>query len=312
MEATPRVPMLVLTGFLGAGKTTALNRVLAALRPGGRRIALLVNDLGRVNVDAALLAARGSDLIELSGGCVCCKVDLQDDLWRGIHDLVRRARPDHVVLETTGIAEPVALLDGLAQQDGLAAAGVVCVIDAEVGARVLASRDEARGQVQVADRVLLTKLDLASAEQALATRAAVRELGGAHGELASFPAGPQGDFELAQWMLETRAPGTRARPPVRRHGHGQLVAFSFACEQPLVEPALADVLGGVGPALLRAKGFVRLAGRGRVLVQRAGERTVFTDAPGETAAHGSELVLIGDGLDESALRRALWACTARG
>ena len=123
----------ILTGYLGAGKTTALNRMLAA--PHGRRIAVLVNELGRIAIDGKLILSRGGDVLELSGGCVCCKVDIKSDLWFGIADVVRRSSPDHVVLETTGIAEPKMILAGLTQIDSVTPAGVVCVVDGEAGRR---------------------------------------------------------------------------------------------------------------------------------------------------------------------------------
>src|SRR3954464_3662446 len=106
-----RVPFRILTGWLGAGQTTALNRMLASSRR--RRIAVLVNELGRISIDTQLIVGRGGDVLELAGGCVCCKVDLKSDLWDGIADIVARANPDHVVLETTGIAEPAAILENL-------------------------------------------------------------------------------------------------------------------------------------------------------------------------------------------------------
>lgn len=322
-----RVPMLVLTGFLGAGKTTALNRVLGALRPGGRRVALLVNDLGRVNVDAGLLASRGSDLIELSGGCVCCKVDLQVDLWRGIHDLIARTRPDHVVLETTGIAEPAALLEGLGTPGnaGLTPAGVVTVVDAEVGAHLLETRAEARAQAEVADRVLLSKLDLAAPEAALATRRALAAAA-PEAELAAFAPGVAGDVALAAWLLAERplvgaAAAAFARgegaPPVRparahAHRHGQLGVLTWRAAAPMLEAALREVLDAQGPRLLRAKGQVWLAGAaGPHLLQRAGARTELVASGAWAGAPRTELVLIGDDLDEAALERALWACTTR-
>src|SRR5678816_1166680 len=131
-----RVPFTILTGWLGAGKTTALNRMLAASH--GRRIAVLVNELGRISIDTQLIVGRGGDVLELAGGCVCCKVDTKNDLWDGIGDIVARSAPDHVVLETTGIAEPAAILDGLVRvpekvRDRIIPAGVVCVVDAETG-----------------------------------------------------------------------------------------------------------------------------------------------------------------------------------
>src|SRR5688500_14489465 len=149
-----RVPFTILTGWLGAGKTTALNRMLAA--PSGKRIAVLVNELGRISIDTQLIVGGGGDVLELAGGCVCCKVDIKNDLWDGIGDIVARSKPDHVVLETTGIAEPAAILDGLyrvpeAVRDRILPAGVVCVVDAETGGAALENRDEAREQVMCAD-----------------------------------------------------------------------------------------------------------------------------------------------------------------
>src|SRR4051812_49534474 len=107
----PRVPFTILTGWLGAGKTTALNRMLAA--PHGKRIAVLVNELGRISIDTQLIVGRGGDVLELAGGCVCCKVDIKNDLWDGIADVIARSSPEHVILETTGIAEPAAILENL-------------------------------------------------------------------------------------------------------------------------------------------------------------------------------------------------------
>ncbi len=143
VDAAP-VPFTILTGFLGVGKTTTLNRMLAA--PHGRRIAVLVNELGRIAIDTRLIVARGSDVLELAGGCVCCKVDLKSDLWDGIGEVVARSQPTQVVLETTGIAEPDAILDGLARVPAavrarILPAGVIAVVDAEAGAAQLDRHD---------------------------------------------------------------------------------------------------------------------------------------------------------------------------
>src|SRR4029079_15740280 len=103
-DVMARVPFTILTGWLGAGKTTALNRMLGA--PHGKRIAVLVNEPGRISIDTQLIVGQGGDVLELAGGCACCKVDIKNDLWQGIAEIAERTKPDHVVLETTGIAEP--------------------------------------------------------------------------------------------------------------------------------------------------------------------------------------------------------------
>src|SRR4051812_35316803 len=201
-----RVPFTILTGWLGAGKTTALNRMLTA--PHGKRIAVLVNELGRISIDTQLIVGRGGDVLELAGGCVCCKVDIKNDLWDGIGDIVARSAPDAVVLETTGIAEPAAILDGLvrvpdAVRDRIHPAGVICVVDAESGARAVETRDEAREQAMSADRVMLAKLDVASGDAVRATHAVLDAIA-PHAERAAFPGDESGARAMTAWVIEPR------------------------------------------------------------------------------------------------------------
>jgi G3E family GTPase len=325
-----RVPFTILTGWLGAGKTTALNRMLAA--PHSKRIAVLVNELGRISIDTQMIVGRGSDVLELAGGCVCCKLDLKTDLWDGIADIITRSKPDHVVLETTGIAEPAAILEGLVRSidhpwrerkpgaplltDLVTPAGVVCVVDAETGASALVDRDEARGQAQSADRVLLAKLDVATPEAVRRTHVQLDELA-PQAERASFPADET--RALTAWLLEPRKLHAWTMPT---HGHehdhaahhhgNQLSAVAFTDDAPLVGERVLAVAHALGDRLVRAKGFVHLAGSDRRgYLERAGLRTELRELePWGAAPRRTELVFIGDDLDEAALRRALWACRA--
>ncbi|MBA3820820.1 MAG: GTP-binding protein, partial [Deltaproteobacteria bacterium] len=253
-----RVPFTILTGWLGAGKTTTLNRMLAAHH--GRRIAVLVNELGRIAIDTQLIVGRGGDVLELAGGCVCCKVETKNDLWDGIADVISRSNPDHVVLETTGIAEPAAILEGLirvpeAVRDRILPAGVVCVVDAEAAAATLGKREEAREQLMAADRVLLSKLDLASVEAVRACHAALDELAPT-AERASFPVDDAGARAMTAWIVEPRPLRAWSQDPRaeaerkhhHHHGHdghhhaNQLVAIAFTDDAPLVgERVLAVV-----------------------------------------------------------------------
>jgi G3E family GTPase len=321
-----RVPFTILTGWLGAGKTTALNRMLAASH--GRRIAVLVNELGRISIDTQLIVGRGGDVLELAGGCVCCKVDIKNDLWDGIGDIVARSAPDHVVLETTGIAEPAAILDGLvrvpdAVRDRIMPAGVVCVVDAEAGARAVREREEAREQAAAADRVMLAKLDLATPDAVRQAHATLDDIA-PHAERASFPHDAAGALAMTAWVVEPRR--LRAWTARKPHDHddaggghhphhgGQLVAVTFTGDAPLVGERVMAVIDGLGERLVRAKGFVQLAGEERRgFVERAGIRTSLElREPWGDTDRRTELVLIGDDLDEAAVRRALWACRAGG
>jgi len=334
-----KTPFTILSGWLGAGKTTALNRMLAARH--GKRIAVLVNELGRISIDTQLIVKAGGDVLELAGGCVCCKLDIKNDLWEGITEIVERSKPDHVVLETTGIAEPAAILESLhvrragdpkdsiaakrageqaAARERISPAGVICVVDAESGAAALAEREEAAAQAMAADRVLIAKLDVASVDAVRATHARLDALAPA-AERAAFPPDDAGALALTGWLLEPRplrAWTTRehhAHDHEAGHHHGnQLIAITFTDTAPLVGERVLAVIEALGARLVRAKGFVHLAGEARRgFLERAGIRTSLELRDDWGASPRlSELVLIGDDLDEAAVRRALWACRAAG
>jgi len=323
---TTRVPFTILTGWLGAGKTTALNRMLAAQH--GKRIAVLVNELGRISIDTQLIIGRGGDVLELAGGCVCCKVDIKNDLWDGIGDIVERSSPDSVVLETTGIAEPAAILDGLvrvpgAVRDRIQPAGVICVVDAEAGAGALEARDEAREQAASADRVMISKLDVATHDAVRKTHVILDAIA-PHAERAAFPSDDAGARAMTAWVIEARklrAWTERTRGHDHEHDHGrghhhrnQMVAVTFTDEAPLLGDRLLAYLESLGDRVVRAKGFVHLAGDARRgFLERAGIRTELRhEGDWGSGARRTELVLIGDDLDEAAVHRALWACRAAG
>jgi G3E family GTPase len=271
-------------------------------------------------------------VLELAGGCVCCKVDIKNDLWDGIGDIVARSSPDCVVLETTGIAEPAAILDGLvrvpaAVRDRIQPAGVICVVDAEAGAAAVATRDEARAQAASADRVMLAKLDVATGDAVRRTHAILDAIA-PHAERAGFPAGDAGARAMTAWVIEPRklrawTERKRGDAPGDDHDHGhdhghhhpnQIVAVTFCDAAPLVGERVLGYLESLGERLLRAKGFVHLAGDARRgFVERAGIRTELRhEGDWGGGARRTELVLIGDDLDEAAVHRALWACRTAG
>jgi G3E family GTPase len=307
-------PFTILTGFLGAGKTTVLNRVLST--PQGMRVAVLVNELGRVSIDSQLIVSRGGDVLELAGGCVCCKIDVKNDLWDGILDVIRRSQPDAVVLETTGIAEPGAILEGIERlpegdREAIRPAGVVCVVDGQAGAPQIDRREEAVEQVAAADRLLLSKLDVAAPETVRALHRRLTEIND-RAEVASFPDSDAGRVALVHWLLEERALSAPSRPHRHAHRQGQLTAATFSATEPLLEEPLLALLDELGDRLFRVKGTVAVAGQTEMcFLEKAGVRTELRACgawpPG--APPRTELVLIGE-IDEAAIRRRLWACRA--
>lgn len=164
-----RIPLTILTGFLGSGKTTLVQALLR--RPGGQQTAVIINEFGDIGIDHDLVASSSEDLIALSTGCLCCA--MQGGLTPTVRRLLAVRRVERIILETSGLADPTPLLQTAIMDPYLATtvqvANVVVTVDALHGPAVLQAHETARRQVALADRVLITKSDL---DAAAATRAA--------------------------------------------------------------------------------------------------------------------------------------------
>src|SRR5438552_9353121 len=162
-----RIPVTIVTGFLGSGKTTLVQRLLAT--PEGANTAVVVNEYGEVGIDDALLRASSDVTVLLGNGCLCCNVrtDLQEALRELFADRARGAVPsfERVVIETSGLADPGPVLQTFATDRALGREfhlqALVAVVDAVNGAGNLRAMPEARKQVALADRIVVTKRDLA-------------------------------------------------------------------------------------------------------------------------------------------------------
>ncbi|MGY8709722.1 GTP-binding protein [Bradyrhizobium sp. 18BD] len=270
------VPVLLVTGFLGAGKTTVVNHLLANAE--GRRIAAVVNDFGAINIDAELIAGASDGVVSLANGCICCS--LEGDLLRTLSTLLRRdPRPEYIVIETSGVADPSDIVRNLMDPVILREAPletVLCVMDAGTPPAAL---DDAllRSQLRVADIVALSKLDLADDGAGARLREAIRAqrvpavvVDARHGELPSALLFPASD----------RAPAPRDPGP-KRPSEERFETLSWTSDQPISLPRLQQAIGRLAPKLARAKGlFETIEQPGRQMVfQFAGGRATL--APGE-------------------------------
>ena len=170
-----RLPATIVSGYLGAGKTTLINRLLA--EDHGLKLAVIVNDFGSVNIDDALIQDTDGGKIALTNGCVCCTMG--DDLALALREVLNRAeRPDHLVIEASGISDPVAIANSILNESGLSYGGIVSLVDAENAGALLNDplvAPQAEQQIRAADLVIATKCDALTAElSALLAKAGAR------------------------------------------------------------------------------------------------------------------------------------------
>ena len=379
-NSAARPPVTVLSGFLGAGKTTLLRHLLGQAE--GRRWAAVVNDVAAINVDAQLVTGAGAKrVVELGNGCVCCSV--RDELAETIAELCAGGEHyDHVLVETTGVAEPRGVADlfirqnrfGRSLSDFARLSALVTVVDARgFLVAMAAAKDAPTGnasagrpvkpvfelmvdQAECADVIVINKCDLVGEAETARLEGILRGLNpraellrAEHGQVASEVVMDRIRFDAAatlgaaRWIRAIHDPvRPKGLAPVKAARHEDeygIASFVFESRRPLVREKFLAWLAAERPAgLLRAKGFYWLedqpADIGFLSVAGGGMRTEFIgtwvaalvekgviDAAAVPASarerwmepygdRRQELVFIGVGLDETAMRAGLEACLA--
>jgi G3E family GTPase len=307
------IPVILVTGFLGAGKTTLINHLLTA--NGGRRLAAVVNDFGAINIDADLIAEQADGVVSLANGCICCS--LQGDLLRTLSNLLRRIPPpEGIVIETSGVSDPAeivrSLLDPVIWRDA-ALETVIAVADARALADHPALLDDAlcRSQIASADIVALNKADLVDAADLAAARRAVATL---KPDRMIFPVAEgriAPELAFAGSGHEPRVADPRAAARAR-FATPRFETTTFTTDRPFAMTAFQAAIGQLAPHLVRAKGFVTFAGQPDrpMLFQLVGERARLGPAPAVARGEAVQLVLIAEmgRIEPEAVRAALAAC----
>lgn len=281
-----RVPVTLIGGYLGAGKTTIVNRLLART---DRPVAVLVNDVGSINVDRSLIARRNGDTVELTDGCVCCS--LSQGLAEAFDRLRRRpTAPDHVVIELSGVADPTRVVPW-ARSNGFTLDAVVVLVDAE---QFLDRLDDDRigplvtRQLQAADLALVTKTDLVVEDRIESVTGRVQELVGP-GTPILGASGPEAVAALLD--TATRRPGGATATPAPTLFDAHEVT-TLPLPDPIAEAEVDRLLDGLGPRVVRAKGIGRDPQGRLMLIQVVGHRRSITPLPAAEAEPPTDLVVI--------------------
>ncbi len=335
MSLSAKIPVTIITGFLGAGKTTLIRHLL--LNAKGRRLALVINEFGDVGVDGELLRHCGAatcpadNIIELANGCICCTV--AEDFMPAIEALLKRQpRPDHIIVETSGLALPKPLIkvfDWPQIRSRLTIDGVIAVVDAEaLAAGRFVEPDSTQGQpvhenpleevyhdqLLSADLVLLNKCDLVSEQRQVALKSEIAALVPRPLKVLGLRDGIVAP-EIVLGLMAGAEDDLAARPShhdaEEAHDHDDFDSFVAPIAAVRDREAFVATLGQIAARhdILRMKGFIEVEGKPmRLLVQAVGGRIQHHfDRPwSDGEARSSRLVVIGQkGLSQSAILAAL-------
>src|SRR5437762_9729636 len=243
-----RTPITLITGPLGSGKTTLLRHILAA-QPG--KMAIVMNEFSEIAIDTKVVEGKNVRIAELGGGCVCCS--LLGEFEAAVNEIIEKIAPDIIVVETTGLAEPEALVFNI--QEALPQCrldGVISLIDADMLVRFPELGHTTRLQIEGADILLLNKTDLVRPDQIEPLEMKLREINSTAAIVRTVRC--QVDPELLFGIGRNR----KVERPEHQH-ETEFDSFTFTSDKILSRNCFERFAGGLPPSVIRAKGFVRFA-----------------------------------------------------
>lgn len=324
MQTSQRgLPVTVITGFLGSGKTTLVNHILRNNQ--GIKTAVIVNEFGDINIDSALIVSSDEDMVELDNGCICCTV--RDDLVDATLRILEREQTfDHLIVETTGLADPLPVamtflgpeLRNLTRLDA-----IIGVVDAENYAPSLFDSETARNQIAYADIVLLNKTDLVDPTKLNQLEFQIHELK----EEAPILRSEYGQVDLrlildiGAFKLEEHFEHHDHEHHDHDHDHDHehhnhieaegFSSVSLQVDAPISARKFEQFLKDLPPSIFRGKGILWLKeSPEKVIFHLVGSRIRIDHEPWQSEPTANQAVFIGKNIDSESLKAAWSTCTA--
>lgn len=243
-----RTPLTVITGSLGSGKTTLLRHILDTFP---KKIAILMNEFGEIAIDAKIIEGKNVEMADLGGGCVCCS--LLGEFEAAVNEIIDTVNPDHIVVETTGVAEPDALVFDIQESlSNVRLDGVVTVVDADAMVKYPSVGHTTRMQIEAADTLLLNKVDLVSESELEAIEAKLQSFN----ETASILRTKRGQVDVDLLFSITRE---RVQSPPHHIHQPEFESFSYTSNATFSRRCFEEFVDSLGSDVYRAKGFIQFA-----------------------------------------------------
>jgi len=252
-----RTPITLITGPLGSGKTTLLRHILATQR---EKIAIVINEFGEIAIDTKVIEGKNVRIAELGGGCVCCS--LLGEFEAAVNEIIEKIAPQRIVVETTGLAEPEALVFNI--QEALPQCrldGVVSVIDADMFIRFPELGHTTRLQIEGADILLLNKIDLVEPGQVKPLKTKLREINptAAIVRTERCKIDPELLFGIGrERKIAAAKPGSPIPATTHKH-HSEFESFAFTSNKMFARDCFEAFANSLPASVVRAKGFIRFA-----------------------------------------------------
>lgn len=247
-----KTPIILITGYLGAGKTTLLRNIIDHT---DKKLAVLMNEFGEIGIDGTVIKGKNVDMIELAGGCVCCS--MTGEFEAAIKEIREKINPELIVIETTGVAEPDAIVGGILESiEGVRLDAIITVTDADSLIRFPSIGHTGRMQIEMADVLILNKIDLVDAEQKEEVRKKIEEIN----DHAIIPEAVRCNVDFES-ILDIKKSGIREKiSQYKNQDHikdENIQHFVYTTDKKLDRARLDVLLSSLPHDIIRVKGFVK-------------------------------------------------------